>query len=795
MKLPLSWLNDFVQVDDIPPKELADKLLNIGFEVEEIIYTGQNIENVVVGKILDIKKHNEADKLQVCMVDVCKEITTIVTGANNINVGDLIPVALDGAMLPSGKRIQASTLRGVMSFGMMCSGSELNIDNYVVDGAEVDGILILPPDFVLGQDIKEALGLNQYIFDVSVLSNRPDCQSIYGLAREVGAVLNRKVKALNLKYKTVESEKTIPQVKIIDYDLCSKYTGRLVDAIKIEASPKWLRDRLLMVGIRPINNIVDITNYVLVEVGQPLHAFDVTLIDNEIVVRRAATEENIVALDGKKYVLDNNMLVIADSNKPLAIAGIMGGEFSGIKQQTEAVFLEAARFSRGCIRSASRALGLRSDSSARYEKGVDALSVDLGRERALSLIYNLKVGKILNLECEDKIKASDNKIITTSVEQISKLLGIDIKLSVMVKILKALEIEVETKNDVMICKIPLFREDIDNFTDLAEEVIRFYGYDNIQSTFLKTASTTKGGIEIEEKNIDDIKQFMCGMGGYEIITYSFINNNAHDKLNLPKDSLLRDVISIKNPLSEEYAVMRTQMISSMLSTIYLNINRKNNDFRLFEVGKTYIPKQLPLIQLPNEFVMLSMGLVGEKENFYTIKNIIETLLTNYKIKYIILPSKNYFLHPGISADIIVDGECIGCFGEVHPQVAENFSINTKVYIGEIKLEKLISNQLEFSKFVALPKYPLVERDLAIIISDEFTIGEIANSIVSFAGELCEKVELFDIYKGEQIESGYKSVAFNLKLRSANKTLVDMEVQQVMASIIEGLKNTYNAKLR
>lgn len=794
MKIPVRWLNDFVQVDDIAPEELANKLVNIGFEVEEILYTGRDIDRVVAGKILDIKKHIDADRLSVCMVDVGSEITTIVTGAGNIKVGDIVPVALNGSTLPGGKKINTGDLRGVTSYGMFCSGAELQIDDGVIEGAEADGILILPSDTPLGQDIKETLDLNDYILDVSVTANRPDCQCVYGMAREVGALLHRKVKQPNMKYKTIPPE-PLPNVRIEDYAKCSRYTGRLIKGVKIEKSPKWMRDRLRLAGIRPINNLVDITNFVLIEMGQPLHAFDLRFVEGDIIVRTALPEEKIVALDDNTYDLKPTMLVIADEKKPLAIAGVMGGEYSGIAADTVNVFLEAARFDRGLIRSTSRALGLRSDSSARYEKGVDWFSIDNGRERALSLIAQLKAGKIVDGGISDGVSAPEPLVIRTTAEQISVLLGIEIKTALIVKVLKALCFEVEVNDGEITVTVPGFRTDVDSYADLAEEVIRYYGYDNIQSTFMASARPTIGGLTEKQVNIDLVKNLLCGYGAYEIMTYGFINPKQHDQLGLADGDPLRQAIRILNPLSEEYAVMRTQLSGSMLKIVYNNTNRKNESFRLFEVARTFQAREMPLAQLPKEPQTLCIALTGKDEGFYALKEIVASVLEKFNVAYDLEYSQKTWLHPGISADIAANGKKIGSFGKVHPKVLENFGIHIDTYIAEIELEDFIEEKLPVKKYVPLPKYPAVDRDLAIVVDESATVGSITSVIRTAGGELCESVELFDIYKGEQIGVGKKSVAFALSFRAKDKTLNETEVQAIMDRILEKLTIEFSAQLR
>lgn len=793
MKLPLGWLKEFVNID-VTPRELSEKLLGIGFEVEETIYTGENIENVVVGKIIDIKKHFSADKLQVCTVDVGKEITTIVTAATNIKTGDKVPVALNDSLLPTGKRIVSSDLRGVMSYGMFCSGAELMIDDNVIEGAEVNGILILPPDAEVGADIKDVLGLNEYVLDISVTANRADCQSVYGMSREIAALYGKKAKKPSLTYKAYESEGlTIPSAKVEDKSACSLYTGRLITDIKIEKSPKWMRDRLRQVGIRPINNIVDITNYVLMEVGQPLHAFDLRLIEGQINVRHAFEGEKIVALDGKEYKLNPNMLVIADDKKAVAIAGVMGGEYSGINDETKSVFLEAARFAKESVRGTSRALGLRSDSSARYEKGVDWTSVEMGRERALSLFYKLKAGKITSLKTEDGAEAPKVKVIETSARKINDLFGIEVKQSVMVKILKSLDFGVELRGDKMICSVPLFREDVDNYTDLAEEVIRFYGYDYLSSDLIKDAHPTKGGLTIRQKNLDAIRATMTSFGAYECYTYSFINYKQYDKLRYGEYAPERNVIRLLNPLSEEFAVMRTQLVGSMLNVVNTNLSRKNGDFRLFELSKIYLPEKLPLEKLPDEHDVLCIAYCGKDENFYKLKAAVSEVLEGY-VAYSVQRTVAPYLHPGIGADIVCDGKIIGSFGKVHPVVADAYGIHCDVYVAQIDLSGFIEKSKPIVKFRPLPKFPIVDRDLAVIVDDKYAVGELIDCIKNSC-ELCESVELFDVYKGEQIESGRKSLAFSIKLRSDEKTLVDAQIQECMSLIMQALSDKFGAKLR
>lgn len=793
MKLPLSWLNEYVTVKD-DPKTLADKLLNIGFEVEEIIYVGKGIENVVVGEIESIEKHPDADKLQVCSVNVGKEKLVIITGAHNIAVGDRVPIALDGANLPNGTHIVSSPLRGIMSYGMMCSGEELCIDDNVIEGAEVHGILILSKDAPIGEDVKKVLGLDEYVFDISVPANRPDCQSVYGMAREIAAIYGTQAKKPEIGYNDVKTEGKPVKVTIEAPDLCSAYTGRVVSDVKIAKSPKWMRDRLRYVGIRAINNVVDVTNYVLAEIGQPLHAFDLNLVRNEIKVRRAASGEKIVALDGQAYELNEKMLVIADETKPVAIAGIMGGEYSGINEDTHSVFLEAARFAKENIRTTSRAIGLRSDSSARYEKGVDFNSVELGRERALTLFDKLGAGKVTSLASRGGEKEQPLKVIETTVGKINELFGITVKAEDMVRILTSLEFVVERDENKLTVTVPKFREDVDNYTDLAEEVIRFYGYSELTEDFIKSVRPTVGGVSVRQKNISDIKNMMAAYGALEAYNYSFINYKVYDKLRIASDDPRRNVIRIINPLSEEFGVMRTQLVGSMLNSVYVNTSRKNNDFRLFEIARTYIPKSLPLTELPEEHDTLCAAFVGKSEDFYALKSVVSSVLKN-RVKLTIERSNEPFLHSGISIDLFEGGKKFGYVGKIHPTVAENFGIPEDVYVAEIDLSGFIFDAEKIVRFKPLPKFPIVDRDLAVTVKESCTVGELIACIRESIGELCELVELFDVYQGEQIESGFKSVAFSIKLYSEEKTLVDAQIQECMNRAVEGLGKQFGAKLR
>lgn len=795
MKLPMSWLKEYVDIGDISASELADKLLNIGFEVEDICYLGKDIENVLTAKITSIEKHPDADKLQICGVDFGFEQSTIITAATNVFVGAIVPVARDNSYLPTGKHIKTSKLRGMVSYGMFCSGSELCIDDSVIEGAEADGILILPPDTPVGEDIKKTLGLDEYILDISITANRPDCQSVLGISREIAALLNTPLKYPSIEYHAHETTLECFGAEIQNKN-CQAYTGTVIDDVKIMPSPKWMHDRLRYVGVRAINNIVDITNYVLMEIGQPLHAFDLNCVDDKVIIRSARENEEITALNGIKYKLTPDIMVIADVKKPLAIAGIMGGEYSGINPDTKAVFLEAAKFARGNVRASSRKLGLRSDSSARYEKGVDWFNLEFGRARALHLFEELGCGQITDKHISVGDEPPKNKHIKTDVKAINDLLGIEISPENILDILRRLEIQCAYDEGKINCVVPSFREDIDNYTDLAEEIIRYYGYDKLKSTFIVNAHPTVGGKTADQKYIDIIKDYMVACGAMEAMTFSFVSERQYNLLDIPMGDCRRNFIKIKNPLGEEYSIMRTQLVGSMLECIARNAGFKNTDYRLFEIARVYIPGQLPLTQLPEENYTLSIAFVGAKEDFYCLKSAVKQVLRKLGADDAVYErSSENFLHPGISADVIFRGDKLGYLGKIHPETAAKFSVPENVYLSEINLQALFNVKKPVVSFRPLPKFPVVDRDIAVIVNEDVAVGDMIAEIYKAIGHICDDVKLFDVYRGAQIAADKKSVAFSLKLRSDDHTLVDEEIQKVMAKVIKCLQTKFDAQLR
>jgi len=797
MKAPLSWLKEYVDID-CSPEELEKKLFSCGFEVEEMIYVGKNIDKIVVCKIEKIEKHPNADKLSVCQIDAGKYgKLQRVTNAKNITEGDLVPVAVNGATLADGNKIYDGELRGVKSNGMFCSGAELGITDDFYDGASVNGILILKEDYPLGEEVKKVLGIEDVIFDIGVTANRPDCQSILGIAREVSAVLKKPLKMPNLTFKTDDaiSTKAVVSIENKATDLCPRYIGHYVKDVKIEPSPKWLTKRLFSVGIRAINNIVDITNYVLTEIGQPMHAFDYENIGGaKIVIRRANNGEKIVTLDEKEFTLSDKNLVICDENKPIALAGIMGGLNSEIKDTTKNIVFEAAKFLRDNIRKSSRTLGQKSDSSSRFEKGIDAYTAEVAMNRALNLICELNCGTIACDRYDVPAQTLQNKVIKTTLSRVNGVLGVQVPTEKVVEILKNLFFGVEVNGDDLTVTVPLFRDDVESYQDIAEEVIREYGYDNITGTLLQKSAITVGGYNEEQKDAINVKNSLCSYGFNEIITYSFVSLKDFDNFGIDKTG----VVKILNPLGEDLGVMRKSLVPSMVNVIAKNLNRKNLSGRLFEFAGVYYQNgELKGNDLPVQEERLSLGVFGENESFFTIKGVISELIKTYlgdvEVEY--KRSSLPYFHPTICADAYVDGKLISSFGALNPVLSEKLGIDKRIFVGEINYSLLKTLFNKNIKYTAISKYPTVERDLAITIDDSIMWGEIVSVVKENAGETLKSVKLFDIYKGNQVKEGQKSVAFNLIYSSLERTLTVEEIESSVSKILCALQKTFGAELR
>ena len=796
MKAPLSWLKEFVDIH-VDISTLCEKLVGIGLEVEACEYLGKDIENVVTGKIEKIEKHPDADKLVICRVNVRTEVLQIVTGATNVKEGDIVPVAKHHSKLPGNKVITKGKLRGVESFGMLCSGKELGINDDVYPGAEVDGILILNEDTPIGQNILETLGLDDYILDIGVTSNRPDCNSILGLAREAAVALGTTCKEPELSFHelTTENVNDYVTVDVKNPELCPNYMAKAIKDVKIASSPVWMRRRLWKMGLNSICNMVDITNYVLLEMGQPMHAFDhKDILNRHIIVRRADDGEKIIPFDNKEYTLDRDILVIADEKRAVGLAGIMGGQNSGIHDETNTVVFEAAKFLRENIRRSSKKLGLRSDSSARFEKGVDSYTTERALDRACHLVEQLHCGSIVRGTVDVSAQPHYQKTIVFPFDRVKKLLGVEIPEKIALEILKNLNITASLKNGELSCEVPSYREDLERECDIIEELIRIYGYDNIHPTLLENSSLTNGGKSDVLRAAEEMKEVLNGAGYSETITYSFAGSAMNEKLLLTEDSELRQQIRIKNPLGEEMSLMRRTLAGSMLNVFHLNLSRDAEHLKFFEYGKVYRPKALPLTELPTETNMVCLACCGKQESFLTLKTATETLLKAFGIDANYLPKEKEFLHPGISAEIVYESRVLGWIGQVHPTVQNQFEIPQKVWIAELNFDEIRSLRKGFSAYRPITKFPSITRDISVMCDEKTLVGDLMNGLKR-SSKLLEDITLFDIYRGDRIEKGKKSVSFTLTYRVADRTLKDDEVDTQVSQALEILKNDYNAVLR
>ncbi len=788
MLISLNWLKSYVDID-VPVDELCDRMVMAGFEVESITDLSESMRNVVVGRIQQLEKHPDADKLQICQIDIgAAEPVQIVTGADNVFVGAYVPACLHDSLLPNGMHIKKGKLRGVPSNGMLCSGEELCLKESDYPGAEVYGILIMDDKYPVGTDMREVLHLNDIVIDFKITANRPDCQSVLGVAREIAVVLKKPFNAPVPTYKTVGGDinKEI-SVTVHDSDLCPRYMGRVVKNLRIAPSPDWMKQALKAAGMRPINNIVDITNFVMLETGQPMHAFDMRHVAGpEIHVRRAFKDETITTLDGKVHTLTEDMLVIADKDVPSCLAGIMGGENSEIEADTTDLFLESAKFRRDSVRRTSRALGIRTESSGRFERGLDIMGAEYAMERALQLIYELDAGDIIDgvIDVNDGLPAM--RTITVDAQSINDLLGVQVPFTTMVEILNSLHIETSLDADNRLtCKIPSFRDDIEGRADLAEEVMRIYGYDHIVGTPMRGA-VVRGNKLPERIKTDKIKRLLIAAGMYEIATYSFISSKAVDTLLLAENDLRRKAITLLNPLGEEYSTMRTQLLTSMLTVLSTNFNRKIPAARFFEASKVFKPKALPVTEQPDEVPTLSIGMYGDKEDFFTLKGIVETVFAAFDVAVSYTASAETYLHPGRQAAALLNGEQVAVLGEVHPDVAAKYDLETRVYVAEIDISKLFATEKAAIIYKPLPRFPAVERDLALLCDADMPVAEIADTIRKAGGKLLETVTLFDVYQGSQIEAGKKSVAFSLAFRSNEGTLTDEQIEPAFKRIFRDL---------
>lgn len=796
MNTALSWIKSFVPGLDCTAQEYTDAMTLTGTKVEGFERLDEDLDKIVVGQVKKIDKHPDADKLVICQVDIGDRQIQIVTGAPNVYEGMKTPVCLDGGRVagghdgsrtPGGIKIKKGKLRGIESDGMMCSIEELGSSRDYYPDAPESGLYDMGEDAVVGSDAIEALGLRDVVFEYEITSNRVDCYSIIGIAREAAATFRKDFVLPDIKPTgNNENVNDMISVDVEDEDLCKRYCARMVKNIKLAPSPKWMQRRLAASGIRPINNIVDITNYVMEEYGQPMHAYDYdTIADHKIVVRRAKDKEVFCTLDGQDRTLDSSMLMICDGEKAIGLAGIMGGENSKITDDVKTMLFEAACFDGANIRISAKKAGLRTDASGKFEKGLDPYNAEAAINRACELIEELGAGEVVGGMVDVFPVKPEEKVLPFEPDKYNKLLGTDVSSDEMLKYFDKLEIKYNESDNTL--HIPSFRQDLLRTCDMAEEVARFYGYDKIPVT-LPSGESTSGKLSFKlrvESVAREVAQF-CGFS--QSMNYSFESPKAFDKLLVPENSDLRQAIRILNPLGQDFSIMKTQALNGMLTSLATNYNRKNKNVRLYEIGNIYIPKALPLTELPDERTQFTLGMYGDGD-FFTMKGVVEEFFEKAGLDGRITydpEDKKSFLHPGRQADIIYDGVKVGYLGEVHPQVCENYNIGDRVYYADIDMPYIVEHACFDKKYEGIAKFPTSTRDISLVVDKEVLIGTMENAIIKKGGKLLESCELFDIYEGEQVGEGKKSVAFSLVFRAKDRTLSDTEISEIMDKILAEL---------
>lgn len=797
MNTPLSWIKAYVPELDCTDQEYMDAMTLSGTKCEGYERLDADLEKIVVGQIEKIEKHPDADKLVVCQVNIGTETIQIVTGAPNVEEGQKVPVVLDGGRVAGGHdgtkteggiKIKKGKLRGVPSNGMMCSIEELGSTTDFYPEAPEDGIYIFDDSVEVGADAVEVLGLHDTVFEYEVTSNRVDCYSVIGIAREAAATFRKPFKAPETAPVGTKGDvNDYISVEVKDPDLCTRYCAKVVKNVKIAPSPQWMQRRLAACGIRPINNLVDITNYVMEEFGQPMHAYDLsTIAGNKIVVRRAEDGEKFVTLDGQEREMDSEMLMICDGEKAVGLAGIMGGENSMITDNVTDMLFEAACFDGTNIRLSSKRVGLRTDASGKFEKGLDPNNAEAAINRACQLIEELGAGEVVagmvDVYPEKKVEHK----IKFDPEKVNKLIGFNLTEEEMISYFPALELEYDKETKMI--TVPTFRQDLIGMCDIAEEITRFYGYDNIPMT-LPSGSATTGKLSYKLR-IDEIARSVALYCGFsQGMSYSFESPKVFDKLLLPEDSELRSAIEISNPLGEDFSVMRTTPLDGMLNSLATNYNRRNKDVRLFEMGNIYLPKELPLKELPDERMQFTLGFYGDGD-FFTMKGVVEEFLEQVGMKKKITydaKAQKTFLHPGRQANIVYNDTVIGYLGEVHPQVCDNYNMKTRAYVAVIDMP-YVYEMADFDiKYEGIAKFPAVTRDISMVVPKNILVGEIESIIEKRAGKNLESYKLFDIYEGDQIEEGFKSVAYSIVFRAKDRTLEDSDVSKAMDKVLKGLE--------
>ena len=805
MLAPLSWLKEYVDID-VTPSELQEKLFSCGFEVEDLDEVGKDIHDVVVGLVKTCEPIPDTH-LHVCSVDAGSHGTfQVCCGADNVRAGKKFPLALVGAqVIMTGKdhvtvegvmTIKKGKLRGYESEGMLCSGVELGVTEDMYKGAGYNGLLELPDDATVGADVKPILMLDDWIFDIAITANRPDCQSIYGIAREVAAVLNKEIKPLDLSFTEDGTKKEGFKVSVLAPELCPRYIAHYVHDITIKESPQWMKRRLALVGIGAINNVVDITNYILTELGQPMHAFDASFIEgNEIVVRRAGNGEKIVTLDEKEFELNDSKLVICDGKKPVALAGIMGGLNSEILDTTKDVMFEAAKFMRDNIRKSSRALGQSSDSSSMYAKGVYEYTTVIAMKRALHLIEELGCGKVSSTHEEvNSGNSIEPRELQVSIDKVNKVLGITVPTEDILRILKSLDFNPKADGDLLTLMIPAYREDMESYPDVAEEVIRMYGSDHVKSTFMPTAKVTMGGFNLQQRSTLKLKRALCGLGAYEGIHYSFFSPSDLDLLRLSDDAKERQAIKLINPINIDLSLMRTTLAPQMIRAMARNQKRDLLEGRIFEIGNAFIPKSLPLTEYPDERETLCVGIFGEEESFYKLKGFAKIVADCFDLKFTYEAATKPFLHPYQTAEIFCNDEKIGYLGKVSYEIMDDLDMRVPSFVMELDLSLLSKYYANEQKFIPLPKFAIEKRDFAFVVDKDVSCAAIENGIKE-ACKYVTDVKLFDVYEGLKLGLNKRSMAFSVVFTPQNEEFNDEKIEGYVKKILKNLEAKLGVTLR
>lgn len=810
MQVSIKWLKDYIDFTETP-EQLADKLTMAGIPVENVVDPGEGLEKVVTGRIEKLEPHQNSDHLQICTMNVgLAENIIIVTGAQNVAEGQVVPVAMVGAHLPNGMKISKGKLRGVASNGMLCSAQELKLDLEKLPEEQKTGIFILPSDTPVGIPAKDVLGLNDIVLEFELTANRADCFSVFGLVREIAAITGNKPHFPEIKVNEDDNTKLndIFSVEIADPDLCSRFSTRMLKNVKIGPSPEWMQQRLEGAGIRSINNVVDVTNFVMIELGHPMHAYDYDKITGKkLIARRAIEGEELHTLDDTSRKAKGEMLVIADSEKAAGLAGIMGGFETEITDTTTTVVLESADFYGPCIRRTARACGLSSEASGRFERGVDSETTIKALDRAAQLLQEMGACTV----CEGIVDVYPNpkqaNYVTFTPEQINNHLGTNIAKDVMLNIITSVGFDVtKDENDEITVKVPSWRNDVTCMADISEEIARLHGFDKIKST-LPNGVSMQGTQSAKQTFIDKVKASLSSQGLYETISFALTNEETFNKLNIPQDSPLRKAVPIMNPLSDEYPLVRTTLLSSIFDNLARNLARKNDDVALFEVGSVFFPKALPVTELPDEVVKIAGAITGRRNaqgwnqtndmvDFYDAKGIIEELLANLRVtRYIVEAGTHYAMHPGKTALFKKGRDVIATVGEVHPAVLSAYGITKPVYIFELDATTVMKYMAKDLKYKALPKYPATSRDLAMLVDVDVNAADIEKAMTKAAGQNLTQITLFDVYTGKQVEEGKKSLAFSLTFQSNDKTLTDAEIDPAIEKIVAKLQKDFNANLR